>query len=86
MKNKNSEKGFEAGKGAHKGIDYAMDKVESMKNKYNDMTAQLKNRATNMRHEFDGYIKKNPETSVLFAAGAGMLAGAIITAMIMKRR
>lgn len=86
MKNENSKKEAEAGERAHKYVDTIYDKAGDIKDKYNEKMTQLKGKLTQTKHGVDGHIKNNPETSVLIAAGAGMLAGAIITALIMRRR
>jgi ElaB/YqjD/DUF883 family membrane-anchored ribosome-binding protein len=39
-----------------------------------------------MRENVDGYIKENPEKSVLIAAGIGAVVGAIIVASMIRRR
>jgi len=39
-----------------------------------------------MKDNVDGYIQKNPEKSVLIAAGVGVVVGAIIAAAMMRRR
>jgi len=70
----------------HKSVDKIMDKAESMNESGKEKLALLKEKASMMREDVDGYIKKNPEKSVLIAAGVGAVVGAIIVASMMRRR
>ena len=71
---------------AHDSVDKAMDKAENISVSTKEKIAHLKEKARMMRMRVDGYIKENPERSVLIAAGIGVVTGAVITALIMKRR
>jgi len=70
----------------HERVDKIMDKAESMEETGKEKLAQLKEKASMMRENVDGYIKENPEKSVLIAAGIGAVVGAIIVASMMRRR
>ncbi|MFA6089730.1 MAG: hypothetical protein WC755_07760 [Candidatus Woesearchaeota archaeon] len=59
----------------HDGVDKIMDRAENIQEK-----------AIMMKENVDGYIKKNPEKSVFIAVGVGAIIGAIVTAVIMKRK
>ena len=48
--------------------------------------ARLKARASEAKEDVDSYIQNNPETAVLIAAGVGAVVGAVLTALIMRRR
>lgn len=70
----------------HEGVDKAIDKAEQMRDSGREKLAQLKERAMIMRDNVDGYIIRNPEKSVLIAAGVGVVVGAVVTAVIMKKK
>ena len=70
----------------HKGVDKIMDKAESMKENGEEAVENLKEKIKVARENVDGYIRKNPEKSVLIAAGIGAVAGALIAAAIMRRK
>lgn len=70
----------------HKGVDKIMDKAESMKDSSEEKIADLKEKAIVVRKNVDGYIKKNPEKSVLIAVGVGAVIGAVLAAVIMRRK
>lgn len=69
----------------HKGVDDIMDKAQNMRESGKEKMAHLKEKAMKVKENVDGYIQKNPERSVLVAAGVGLAAGAILTATIIKR-
>ena len=71
---------------AHNGVDKIMDKAESLKEDGEEQLARLKEKATMVRGNVDGYIRDNPEKSVLIAAGVGVVVGAIFVAAMMRRR
>ena len=71
---------------AHDSVDKAMDKAENISESTKEKIENLKEKARMMRMRVDGYIKENPERSVLIAAGIGVVTGAVITALIMRRR
>lgn len=66
-------------------VDQMMSKVD-MKENYKEEMGALKEKILETRENVDRYIKKNPEKSVLIAAGVGAILGVIITAMIMKKK
>lgn len=70
----------------HDGVDKMMDQAESISESTNDEIEYLKDKAIMMKGNVDGYIKKNPEKSVLIAAGVGAVVGAILTAALVRRR
>ncbi|MFO8015678.1 MAG: hypothetical protein R6U32_01095 [Candidatus Woesearchaeota archaeon] len=70
----------------HRGIDNMMGKAKSLGEKGKEGAARLKGKAVMVKDNINSYIQKNPKRSVLIAAGAGAAAGAIITAIIAKRK
>jgi ElaB/YqjD/DUF883 family membrane-anchored ribosome-binding protein len=70
----------------HEGVDKIMDKAESMRESGKEEIARLKEKATMMKGNVAGYIRKNPEKSVLIAAGIGAVVGAMLTAAMMRKR
>lgn len=70
----------------HDGVDKIMDKAESMKESSVEAIASLKERGMEMKENMDKYIRKNPEKSVLIAAGTGAVVGAILAALFIRRR
>ncbi len=59
----------------HEGIDRVMDKADSAQE--NVLAA---------RENVDGYIRENPEKSVLIAAGVGAVVGGLAVAALMRKR
>ena len=70
----------------HNTVDRMMDKAESMRDSGQEKLAHLKDKAAMMKGDVDGYIQNNPEKSVLIAAGVGAVGGAILTAVLMRRK
>lgn len=70
----------------HNSVDKIIDKAEHMRERSNEEIAYLKEKAIIIKENVDGYIKKNPEKSVLIAAGIGVVIGGIIVATIMRRK
>lgn len=70
----------------HNRVDTILDKAESIRASGKEKVAHLKEKAMRARKNVDGYIQKNPEKSVLIAAGVGVVVGAIVTAAIMRRK
>ena len=70
----------------HDGVDKIMDKAESIRDSGQEGIDNLKEKATDIRENVDGYIQKNPEKSVLIAAGIGVIIGAMIAAAMMRKR
>jgi ElaB/YqjD/DUF883 family membrane-anchored ribosome-binding protein len=70
----------------HEKVDMIMDKAESMRDHGNEEMTLLKENAMMMKENVDGYIRKNPEKSLMIAAGVGAVAGAILVATIMRRK
>lgn len=70
----------------HDGVDRVMDKAESMRESGMEDLAYLKDKATKMRENVDGCIRRNPEKSVLIAAGIGAIVGGLFVATMMRRR
>jgi len=70
----------------HESVDKIMDKAESIRESSEEEVASLAEKAIATKENVDGYIKKNPEKSVLIAAGIGALAGAILAAAMMRRK
>ena len=63
-----------------------MDKAESMNEDAKETMEHIREKTGAVRENVDGYIKTNPEKSVLIAAGIGAVVGAIVTAAMMRRR
>jgi len=59
----------------HDRVDKVMDKAES-----------VQERGRELRENADGYIRQNPEKSVLIAAGVGAVLGAVVVAMMMRHK
>jgi ElaB/YqjD/DUF883 family membrane-anchored ribosome-binding protein len=86
MANKTNSKNLGIRQRTHERVDKIMDKAESMGETGKEKLAHLKEKASMMRENVDGYIKENPEKSVLIAAGIGAVVGAIIVASMIRRR
>jgi len=80
-----SSKVFGVRQRTHEGVDKIMDKAESLNERGKEEIARLKEKASMMREDVDGYISKNPEKSVLIAAGVGVVLGAVLAAALMRR-
>ena len=72
--------------GMHKSVDRMMDQAESMREITEEKIVGLKDKAVAVKENADGYIKENPEKSVLIAAGVGAVLGAILTAYLIKSK
>jgi ElaB/YqjD/DUF883 family membrane-anchored ribosome-binding protein len=83
---KNSTKNFGIRQRTHDRVDKIMDKAESMRDSGQEKMARLKKKATMMKDDVDGYIRENPEKSVLIAAGIGAVIGAMFAAAMMRKR
>ncbi|MGM5482725.1 MAG: hypothetical protein ACQESF_04650 [Nanobdellota archaeon] len=70
----------------HNGVDNIIDKAESMRGSSKQKITHLKEKAIMLKENARGYIQKNPQKSVLIAAGVGMAAGASLIAMIMRKK
>lgn len=70
----------------HDRVDRIMDNAESMRDRGKEEVAHLRDKAVKTRENVDGYIRENPERSVLIAAGVGAVVGAVLAVAIMKRR
>ena len=70
----------------HNGVDNLMDKAENVGEKGKEEIARLKGKAIMMRKNVDSHIQKNPERSVLIAAGVGAVIGVIFTTIFMRRK
>ncbi|RJQ18199.1 hypothetical protein C4573_00570 [Candidatus Woesearchaeota archaeon] len=81
-----NEKNFSVRQSMHEHIDKMMDKAESMGESGKEEFAHLKEKAAMMKENVDGYIQKNPEKSVLIAAGIGAAVGAVLVAAMMRRK
>lgn len=57
-------------------------KIDQLNDKFND----IKKSVQKWESEAEGKIKEHPVQSVLISFGAGILAGAIISALISRRR
>ena len=70
----------------HDRVDKIMDKAEDVRDSGQERVTNIKEKATMMKDDVDGYIKENPEKSVLIAAGIGVAVGAVIAAAMIKKR
>jgi len=70
----------------HERFDKMMDKAESMNESGREAMARLKDKVLVMRENFDNSIERNPEKSVLIAAGAGLALGLILATVMIRRR
>ena len=70
----------------HESVDKIMDKADSMSQSGKATMAHVKEKAIMMRGNVDGYIKKNPNKTIMFAAGAGVVAGAVTAEALMRRK
>jgi len=70
----------------HDRVDKIMDKAEDIRDRSKEGIDNMKEKAEMMKDDVDGYIKKNPEKSVLIAAGVGVVIGALIAAAMMRKR
>jgi len=70
----------------HDRVDDAIDKMDELNERGQETWSQAKAKMHKMRDDADEYVQRNPERSVLLAAGAGVVLGSIITASIMRRR
>jgi len=70
----------------HDGVDKVMDKAESISERSKIELANLKEKAIVMKESVDGFIRMNPEKSVLIAAGIGAVAGATVAAAMSRRK
>ncbi|MFH1850664.1 MAG: hypothetical protein ABH879_10900 [archaeon] len=86
MAKKNSNETNGLRQRTHDSVDKIMDKTESMSQSGKETMAHVKEKATKVRGNVDGYIKKNPEKSVLIAAGIGAVTGAVTAAAALMRR
>ncbi|HIH23578.1 TPA: hypothetical protein HA251_00945 [Candidatus Woesearchaeota archaeon] len=71
---------------AHDGVDRVMDKADSMRDAGEKAMDKAKEKGIEMRADVDGYIRKNPEKSVLIAAGVGVAVGAMAAAAMMNKK
>jgi ElaB/YqjD/DUF883 family membrane-anchored ribosome-binding protein len=70
----------------HESVDRIMDKAENMRDSGQEKLDNMRAKATMMKENVDGYIQTNPEKSVLIAAGVGAVVGAMLTAVVMRKR
>lgn len=70
----------------HKSVDRIIDKAENIRDSGEEKLAHLKEKSIIIKEDVDGYIRRNPEASVLIAAGIGAIVGALIAALMMRRR
>jgi len=70
---------------AHMNVDKALDKVQDIRDNAKEGVAKIKDNAMKMKGNVDESIRENPEKSVLIAAGAGAVIGAVVAAAIMKK-
>lgn len=70
----------------HDRVDNIIDKAESMQESGKEAMTHLKEKAIIIKEDVDSYIRKNPEKSVLIAAGIGAVIGAVLAAAMMRRK
>jgi ElaB/YqjD/DUF883 family membrane-anchored ribosome-binding protein len=83
MKNRNN---LTLRKKTHDGVDKMMDKAESIGESSKKKIESFKEKSQMVKNNVDGYIKENPEKSVLIATGIGLIIGAIITTIVVKKK
>jgi len=70
----------------HKGVDKIIDRAEIIKKGSKEAMAHLKEKAMTAKENVDSYIRKNPEKSVLIAAGAAAVVGAMVGAAMRRKK
>jgi len=70
----------------HNSVDKIINHAESVKDRSKEVLVGLKEKGIKIRKNVDDYIKKNPEKSVLIAAGVGAVAGATMAAVMLRKR
>ena len=70
----------------HDRFDKTMDGAENMKDRGQEAMTRLKDKTVMIRENIDEGIERNPEKSVLIAAGIGAVIGSVLTAVMMRRR
>jgi ElaB/YqjD/DUF883 family membrane-anchored ribosome-binding protein len=83
---KNSTKIFGLRQRTHDSVDKIMDRAESVSESGKEKMADIKEKAMMMKENVNGYIRNNPEKSVLIAAGIGAVVGGILAASLMRRK
>ncbi len=86
MTKKNSDESNGLRQRTHESVDKIMDKAENLRQSGKETLAHVKDKAILIRGNVDGYIKKNPKKTVMFAVGTGVVAGAVTTAVLMRRK
>jgi len=81
-----NEKGYGVRQRTHDGVDLVMDKAEYMRNGSKEAMHRLNERAIIMNENVDRYIRKNKKKSVLIAASIGVALGAVIAALMMRKK
>ena len=71
---------------SHTGVDTIMDKAEDIQESGKDKMAYVRDKATMMKENVDGYIRTNPEKSLLIAVGFGIISGVILANILMHKR
>lgn len=71
-------------------ISRAVEKAEQKTGDYKAMAAQrysqMKDMAQMKREKIKKYVEENPEKAVLMAAGAGLIAGVILTGVMKNKK
>ena len=80
-----NEKNKDIRQATHENVDKVLDKVENISSGTKEKVVQIKEKAIETRENVDESIRQNPEKSVLIAAGAGAVIGAVVAAAIMKK-
>jgi len=70
----------------HKSVDKILDKAADIGERGKEAMDGLKEKAAAAKENVDGYIRKNPEKSVLIAVGVGAVVGALLAAAMMRRK
>jgi ElaB/YqjD/DUF883 family membrane-anchored ribosome-binding protein len=70
----------------HDGVDKIYDKADEIEESGKERIEYVKDKARMARQDVDSYIRKNPERSVLIAAGVGAVVGALVAAAFMRRK
>lgn len=61
------------------------EKVEEVRERARGMVQRSKERALELEHEFEGYVRQHPVKSVAIAAGVGTVLGVVIGVLVARR-
>jgi|GEM_PF-1713074 len=70
----------------HDRVDQWMDKAEDIGEGGRNIIVRLKSKANQMKGNVDGYVRRNPEKSIMVATGIGVAIGALLIGKLMKQK